>query len=66
MKGDNNPVDDTTLYPDGRGYVPRSEILGFVRGYIPLLGWIVIGIQDIRRVWEAVVMLCGGIVGSAR
>lgn len=45
-KGDNNENDDVALYPNGRTLVSRSEVVGFVRGYVPKLGWFVIGIQD--------------------
>ncbi|KAI1743974.1 putative signal peptidase complex catalytic subunit SEC11 [Xylaria scruposa] len=45
-KGDNNNVDDVALYPGQRTSVYRSEVVGFVRGYIPYLGWIVIVFQE--------------------
>ncbi|KAJ3521811.1 hypothetical protein NM208_g13124 [Fusarium decemcellulare] len=45
-KGDNNEVDDVSLYPDGQSYIYRHQILGFVRGYIPWLGWLVILLQN--------------------
>lgn len=38
-KGDNNELDDVALYPGGRTYVYRDEIIGVVRGYLPFLGW---------------------------
>lgn len=45
-KGDNNEFDDVALYPNGRTLVSRSEAVGFVRGYVPKLGWFVICIKD--------------------
>lgn len=45
-KGDNNINDDVALYPEGRTLVARSEVIGFVRGFVPKLGWVVIAIQD--------------------
>ena len=45
-KGDNNKNDDVALYPDGRTLVSRGEVVGFVRGYVPKLGWLVIGFQE--------------------
>lgn len=45
-KGDNNENDDVALYPNGRTLVSRSEVVGFVRGYVPKVGWFVIGVQD--------------------
>jgi signal peptidase len=38
-KGDNNPVDDAMLYLEGQEYIYRKQIAGFVRGYVPLVGW---------------------------
>ena len=38
-KGDNNDVDDRGLYPPGKSYVEREEVVGAVRGYVPVLGW---------------------------
>lgn len=45
-KGDNNAVTDEVLYPGDRTTVTRQEIRGFVRGFVPLLGWAVIGVQE--------------------
>ncbi|EEA21742.1 hypothetical protein TMatcc_008835 [Talaromyces marneffei ATCC 18224] len=45
-KGDNNEIMDVPLYPPGREYVLREEIVGLVRGYIPFLGWMVIALQE--------------------
>lgn len=48
-KGDNNEVDDVSLYPPGRNRVLRSEIRGVVRGYVPFLGWAVIAPREVKR-----------------
>lgn len=45
-KGDNNDIDDVPLYPAGKVSVSREETLGFVRGYVPLVGWAVIAFQQ--------------------
>ena len=37
------------LYPEGRMSVERQEVVGFVRGYLPLVGWLVIALQEV--VW---------------
>ena len=37
------------LYPGGRMDVSRSEVVDFVRGYLPLVGWLVIVLQEV--VW---------------
>lgn len=47
-KGDNNEVDDIALYPAGRQAVRRDEVVGFVRGYLPFVGWPAILMQAIR------------------
>jgi signal peptidase len=46
-KGDNNAFDDISLYPKGREFVSRDEVLGLVRGYVPFLGWVVIALQEV-------------------
>ncbi|GAW25708.1 putative signal peptidase I [Rosellinia necatrix] len=51
---DNNDLDDVALYPGERTSVYRSEVVGFVRGYVPYLGWIVIAFQDFYWVKYAV------------
>lgn len=48
-KGDNNALDDKLLYPEGQEYIYRSQIIGFVRAYIPFLGWPAIVLQDPTR-----------------
>lgn len=45
-KGDNNPIDDRSLYPLGQAFVGREEIVGLVRGYIPCVGWITIALSE--------------------
>lgn len=59
-KGDNNLIDDTVLYPEGQDYLLRSNILGFVRGYVPFVGWFVIILQDFSRLRELVASLLRG------
>lgn len=46
-KGDNNEVDDVSLYPDGRLTAKRGEITGFVRGYVPFIGWPALLVQEV-------------------
>ncbi|KAF2469718.1 signal peptidase I [Lindgomyces ingoldianus] len=45
-KGDNNDLDDTSLYPNGRAFVHREEIVGLVRAYIPYLGRLSLVVKD--------------------
>jgi len=42
-------LEDIMLYPEGRMSVERQEVVGFVRGYLPLVGWLVIALQEV--VW---------------
>jgi hypothetical protein len=37
MEGDNNLLDDTSIYSPGRSRMMRDEIIGLVRVYIPYL-----------------------------
>lgn len=46
-KGDNNLVDDVILYPAGQLLVHREEVMGLVKGSLPWLGWLAIGLQDL-------------------
>lgn len=39
-KGDNNLDGDTILYPPGQEHVGREDIMGVVRGYLPLVGYL--------------------------
>ncbi|OKL63623.1 hypothetical protein UA08_00957 [Talaromyces atroroseus] len=48
-KGDNNQFMDVPLYPPGREFVSRDEVVGLVRGYVPLVGWLVICLHEV--VW---------------
>lgn len=61
-KGDNNLFNDVLLYPRGREYFSRDEIVGFVNGYVPFLGWIVIGIREVYWVKFAIIVAFIGLV----
>ena len=54
-KGDNNEFDDVSLYPQGRAFISRDEVVGLVRGYVPFLGWVVIALQEV--VWVKYLLL---------
>ncbi|KAE8367716.1 ubiquitin-conjugating enzyme/RWD-like protein [Aspergillus caelatus] len=48
-KGDNNIADDVELYARGQDYLNREEdIVGSVRGYIPMVGYVTILLSDKR------------------
>jgi len=45
-KGDNNAVDDVGMYPDGREWVRREEVVGLVKCSIPMIGGINLFMKD--------------------
>ncbi|KAJ5861320.1 ubiquitin-conjugating enzyme/RWD-like protein [Penicillium soppii] len=59
-KGDNNLSDDTELYARDQDYLDRKEdIVGSVRGYIPMVGYVTIMLSE--HPWLKTVML--GLMG---
>lgn len=59
-KGDNNVADDTELYARGQDHLNRQEdIVGSVRGYIPVVGYVTIMLSEYP--WLKTVLL--GIMG---
>lgn len=59
-KGDNNVADDTELYARGQDHLNRQEdIVGSVRGYIPVVGYVTIMLSE--HPWLKTVLL--GIMG---
>ncbi|KAJ5130458.1 uncharacterized protein N7515_006497 [Penicillium bovifimosum] len=59
-KGDNNLADDTELYAQDQDHLNRAEdIVGSVRGYIPMVGYVTIMLSE--HPWLKTVML--GIMG---
>lgn len=46
-KGDNNDVDDTAIYGDGRRFIDRDEVLGVVWAYMPMLGWPTLAVYEV-------------------
>ena len=65
-KGDNNVLDDVSLYPGERTMVSRGEVVGFVRGYIPFLGWAAIGVQEVLWVKYILYSLLAIVILGAR
>lgn len=64
-KGDNNELDDVSLYPGTRTTVSRDEVVGFVRGYVPFLGWLVIKFQEAFWIKYCLLTVCGMVVWMA-
>ncbi|KAI1456556.1 hypothetical protein F4805DRAFT_219908 [Annulohypoxylon moriforme] len=59
-KGDNNNLTDVALYPALRTSVTRKEVVGFVRGYVPFLGWVVICLREVywMKYFVCLLILC--------
>ena len=45
-KGDNNIFDDISIYPNGRKWVHREEVVGLVKCHIPMIGSINLFMKD--------------------
>lgn len=59
-QGDNNLSDDTELYARDQDHLDRkADIVGSVRGYIPMVGYVTIMLSE--HPWLKTVML--GIMG---
>ncbi|KAJ6004848.1 Signal peptidase I [Penicillium herquei] len=59
-KGDNNLADDTELYAKGQDHLDRdADIVGSVRGYIPMVGYVTIMLSE--HPWLKTVLL--GLMG---
>ncbi|KAK9383165.1 uncharacterized protein V2V93DRAFT_364430 [Kockiozyma suomiensis] len=57
-KGDNNAMDDVDLYAYRQYYLDRnSEVVGAVKGYIPLVGYVTILLSE--NVWAKYALLGG-------
>ncbi len=62
-KGDNNNADDTELYAQGQDYLDRStDIIGSVRGYAPLVGYVTILLSEHPWLKTAMLGLMGAVV----
>jgi signal peptidase len=58
-KGDNNPIDDRGLYPRGQVWIHHQDILGFITGYCPYVGYVTIVMNDYPLVKYAVLLFLG-------
>ncbi|KAK3935573.1 microsomal signal peptidase [Diplogelasinospora grovesii] len=54
-KGDNNVADDTELFPPGKAFLDRTDMIGSVVGYIPFVGYVTIMLSE--HPWLKTVML---------
>lgn len=59
-KGDNNPMDDLDLYAHKQMYLERNgEVVGSVKGYIPLVGYVTILLTENQNFKYALLGLIG-------
>lgn len=59
-KGDNNPTDDLDLYAHKQLYLNREdEVIGSVKGYIPVVGYITILLTENQKFKYALLGLIG-------
>jgi len=56
-KGDFNTIDDRGLYYPSFKYLPRSAIIGKVRGQIPYIGYLAIYLQEYKLLTYTIVLV---------
>ncbi|KAI6649760.1 hypothetical protein LOD99_6549 [Oopsacas minuta] len=58
-KGDNNSVDDRSLYAPGQMWLERTDVIGRAKGYVPYVGMVTILMNDYPQLKYAVLLLLG-------
>ena len=58
-KGDNNAVDDRSLYSPGQLWLERSDVIGRAKGFVPYIGMVTILMNDYPQLKYAVLGLLG-------
>ncbi|XP_018494111.1 signal peptidase complex catalytic subunit SEC11C [Galendromus occidentalis] len=58
-KGDNNSVNDRSLYSPGTAWLDRKNIVGRVRGFVPYVGWLSLGLQESPRLKYSILGILG-------
>lgn len=58
-KGDNNSVDDRSLYEDGQMWLARDNILGVAKGSVPYAGMVTILLNDYPKLKYVLVGVLG-------
>ena len=58
-KGDNNAVDDRSLYSPGQVWLERSDVIGRAKGFVPYIGMVTILMNDYPQLKYAVLCLLG-------
>ncbi|KAJ3708252.1 hypothetical protein LUZ61_011957 [Rhynchospora tenuis] len=58
-KGDNNPVDDISLYSGGQLWLNRHHIVGRAKGYLPYVGYLTIIMTEMPMVKYALIGALG-------
>jgi hypothetical protein len=55
-------VSDESLYPEDQYYVSKNQVVGWVKGYIPYVGWVAISLQEWREI-SLKALKMGGVQG---
>lgn len=58
-KGDNNSVDDRSLYAPGQLWLTREDVIGRARGYVPYIGMVTIIMNDYPQLKWAILGVLG-------
>ncbi|KAM7534701.1 hypothetical protein Aperf_G00000106302 [Anoplocephala perfoliata] len=53
-KGDNNAVDDRSLYPKGQDWLELKHVMGKAKGFLPYIGMVTIIMNDYPKLKYAV------------
>jgi signal peptidase len=49
------------MYPIGRAFVTRDDIVGMVVGYVPYLGWVSIALQKVISTWYILILIIAAV-----
>ena len=58
-KGDNNNINDISLYKPGQRWLKRKDVLGRARGSLPYVGMVTIILNDFPMIKYVLVGLMG-------
>jgi len=58
-KGDNNTVDDIGLYPHGKLWLNKNDIIGKAKGCLPFIGYVTIIMTDYPMLKYALIGMMG-------
>ena len=61
-KGDNNQADDRWLYKTGKVWLNKKDVIGKIKAYCPLIGYVTIAMNDNPWLKYLVLAILGGSV----